>query len=488
MFSLSHRAKGGSVFSLSSLANYLKQSPSSFSYYSPRCILYLLLLFFLPTQLGKHFWPSFSSVAGIRIDYLSPTIYVTDVLITMLFAVTCYEVFRKKKAALALRHISRFLLQNVFFSASLISFVVGACLSATPLLSSYYLLRFGEIVFVAYSTKWFLETSPASVRLFIVVLLVTLFLESSLGIFQFFLQHSLEGVMYFFGERSISPGMPGVAFASISGELVLRPYGTFSHPNALAGFLLVTGGIVGSLLYLRKNDKALKAISVFLCSFAAIALMLTLSRTAIIVFACSLLVLLVIFYRSFIIRIISFLQHTSLGSLRFHLISTVVAGMLLLGFLLTPVITNRFLAQDFFGESYHERLILAVAALEMMFDNPFYGVGIGQFISELPAYVPSFYFSLLQPVHSIFLLLLAETGVVGVVGVASIVVVGIRKQIRNKNKVVLLPLCLCLLLGVSDHYLLTQQQGRLMIAVVLGILFVDSKMLGHRLMKNTKKG
>ena len=44
-------------------------------------ILFFLLLLLLPVQLGRHFWPEFALVFGIRIDYLSPTIYLTDLLV-----------------------------------------------------------------------------------------------------------------------------------------------------------------------------------------------------------------------------------------------------------------------------------------------------------------------------------------------------------------------------------------------------------------------
>ena len=43
--------------------------------------LFYLLLLLLPTQLGKHFWPTFSYVLGTRVDYLSPTLYLTDIII-----------------------------------------------------------------------------------------------------------------------------------------------------------------------------------------------------------------------------------------------------------------------------------------------------------------------------------------------------------------------------------------------------------------------
>ena len=36
----------------------------------------------IPTQLGLHFWPEWSKVAGIRVDYLSPVLYLTDIFWT----------------------------------------------------------------------------------------------------------------------------------------------------------------------------------------------------------------------------------------------------------------------------------------------------------------------------------------------------------------------------------------------------------------------
>ena len=44
-------------------------------------ILFFLFLLFLPTQLGKHFFLDFSYLSGVRVDYLAPTIYLTDTII-----------------------------------------------------------------------------------------------------------------------------------------------------------------------------------------------------------------------------------------------------------------------------------------------------------------------------------------------------------------------------------------------------------------------
>src|ERR1035437_8081006 len=48
-------------------------------------LFFYLLILFLPTQLGKHFWPNSSFVYGLRLDYLSPTLYFTDILILLIF-------------------------------------------------------------------------------------------------------------------------------------------------------------------------------------------------------------------------------------------------------------------------------------------------------------------------------------------------------------------------------------------------------------------
>ena len=45
-----------------------------------------LLLLLLPSQLGLHFWPGWALVNGIRVDYLSPTFYLTDLIIFIIWA------------------------------------------------------------------------------------------------------------------------------------------------------------------------------------------------------------------------------------------------------------------------------------------------------------------------------------------------------------------------------------------------------------------
>ena len=65
-------------------------------------ILLFLTVLFLPTQLGKHFWPSFSFIYSLPIDYLSPVIYFWDLLVVSLFSVFLLQKKHINKTALNL--------------------------------------------------------------------------------------------------------------------------------------------------------------------------------------------------------------------------------------------------------------------------------------------------------------------------------------------------------------------------------------------------
>ena len=47
-------------------------------------LLFYLILFLLPANLAKHFPVASSYVSGILVDYLIPTVYLTDILIIIL--------------------------------------------------------------------------------------------------------------------------------------------------------------------------------------------------------------------------------------------------------------------------------------------------------------------------------------------------------------------------------------------------------------------
>ncbi|MEN9407363.1 MAG: hypothetical protein RLZZ455_579 [Candidatus Parcubacteria bacterium] len=482
MFFPSHKGKAVSAFLLSSHARFLKSIFVLLHHFSIFDLLFILTVSLLPTQLGKHFWPDFSYVAGIRVDYLSPTLYLTDVLLLLLFIVYSRDVYRRRKN-LDPQRLWRLVRRNIPILIGITAVIVGIIASPTPLLSGVIALRVGEIVFFALCTKKFVERAIQNAQLLLVALLGSVLFESVLAILQFVRQGSLGGAWYFLGERAMLPTTPGASLASLHGVLYLRAYGTFSHPNVLAGFILVSASLVVALI---KNVHARNRVLIYrlapLSLFVFLALVFTLSRT-VLAFLVVMLISAVIVYR----QRLRFLLKSEMAKSKKISITLLVISTIIIAVLVFPLIISRYIAPDFLGESFVERVILANAAVQLLLSHPLYGVGLGQFIPSLPKVIQVVTHSMLQPVHSVFLLVLSETGLAGFIGMTAVIYKGVRFQINQKKYLYLLPIIVCLLLGIGDHYLLTQQQGRMFLAISLGILFVRTKSFGHRSTKNTKK-
>lgn len=397
-------------------------------------IVFYSLILFLPTQLGKHFWPSWSLVYGQRIDYLSPTLYLTDIFIIALFIIA----FAKRQV----RIHPFFLLLIAFLSFSIF-------LSKSPMPGWYLLLKMCEMTFVA----WYISslTKQVMAKLGLVIGIGIIF-ESLLALLQFFLHSSVGGLFYFFGERTFTSDTPGIANASIHGALVLRPYATFSHPNVLAGFLLIGLLLVWYLTETEKNFSKIFLTTVTLIGLGG--LLLTLSRSAI---------LLGLF-------VVVFLLTKRINKKRAIQIGFVIIAL----FLSSPLFFYRF-SFSTFDEPFSVRVQLLEAALRMISTHPLLGVGLGNFISSLPSS------SLLQPVHNVIFLWVSETGLVGALFLVVFLTLLIKKikktwqglSSTQRWKFIFLPVSLfCLFaLGMVDHYFLTLQQGQLLAAVVIGLIW-----------------
>lgn len=469
--------------------------------------LYFLLLLFLPTQLGKHFWPLDAFVLGQRIDYLSPTIYTTDILLVLLLLIYLRNLSNPGnllKESKKILGIFLLLSINIFFSENRFE-------------SVYETLKLAEMAFLILYTGivWKKAFQIASLAFTFGIIF-----ESILATIQFFHQGSLNGVFYYFGERMFSSATPGIANASINGELVLRPYGTFSHPNVLAAYLVI--GMTILITRFTIYDSRFKKVSIGV-SFVlgTSALFLTLSRVAIIVWllvCCFLFVK--IYWKN--IQNIRLRLSISAGQAKYLIINGILSLFIIVFVIFSPIFP-RFTQLTLRDESIVLREQLAADAFQMIFAHPFTGVGLHSFLTALPSYdfrregsslQP---FPTLQPVHNIFLLIGAETGFIGLwLAVAFIIWLYIRlyKNYRHcegrSNPVINIPtglhetaslknglarsdgksLSLLLLtevifLGSFDHYFLTLQQGQLLLSLVLGICLSirESRSTRHELRK-----
>ena len=409
--------------------------------------IYFLILLFLPLGLGRHFWPAFSYVSGIRIDYLSPTIYLTDFLIIFLLALWAVEKRRNIKKVLQ-KVNSKFVLFSVIL-------LLGVFLSGNIFLGFYGFLKFLEFSFVSFYTASSIKKYSQFIKI-VKVLSIGILFESLLSIAQYFHQGSLNGIFYFFGERFITPGTLGAANASLNGALVLRPYGTFSHPNVLAGYLAVFMSALLFSIDFRKRRLTSCFFSLAL-TLSSVALFLTLSRVSIFVW---LTVLLLYFFKKI-----------NTNKKAFFL-SALFLLAVVLGIYFSPF-QSRLLSIRVNDQAVTQRLELTRGAWSMFVKNPILGVGINNFLTNISLYQkPTGLSFFLQPVHNIFLLILSQAGVVGFLFFALFMKKTLVKINGTNPKIKLLLFVLIyeiFALGFFDHYFLTLQQGQLILSFVLGI-------------------
>lgn len=426
-------------------------------------ILFSLLIFFLPTQLGKHFWPSFSIVDGIRVDYLSPTLYGTDVLVGLLF----FSWFLRKAVAKPKTETQQYVFTLKQFTPGVKLFMVFVSYLAITIAFSgrvvggiYGLIKFLEFSFLAFYIAGTIRQTKQILWMLQLWSVSALF-ESLLAIAQYWRHSSLGGVFYFFGERFFTAETPGIANASVNGELILRPYATFSHPNVLAGYLLIT--LLLALFFFPQQKKFWKKVLlVAILIVGTIALLLTLSRVAILLWTILLGILLV---RDLI-------RHARIKKGQVFVWTVLLIGFVSLIFV-SPV-SSRIFRTSLTEQSVVQREAFADAAWQMIIHRPV-GVGLGNFLPSLATMQQPFSSAYdVQPVHNIFLLTAAETGIIGLI----VLLWFLFKTYKN---LLILPYALSLgisltallVLGMFDHYLLTLQQGQLLFVVVIGLCWAD---------------
>jgi len=384
----------------------------------------------LPIQLGKHFWTPASYVLGLRIDYLSPTVYLTDILILAILIWGARKTFSFRG-----RRRPVWLLLLVFI-------IINCLLAQNHQAAFYKLFKLVEMVFLGI----YFSKSHLSAVDFQLPLSLAIIYSSLIAVAQFFKQSSLGGLFYWLGERSFSVSTPGIAKVVWQGHWLLRSYGTFSHPNALAGFLLVAMIL---LVGIRPKSRVVNILRwpSFVLGLAAV--LASFSR---LVWAAGILMILFFIFFQPIKKIKKWL-------------SLVMGVGLMFAFSWNLWQQNSFL----------KRVELDKVALQMIRAHPLIGVGLNNFIFRLPEFWPKvkvIYW--LQPVHNIFLLVAAETGLIGLLIFSGFLFLTLRRLFINKNRPLLAALIAILFTGFFDHYWLTLQQPQLLLTILLGFCWVDT--------------
>jgi O-antigen ligase len=399
----------------------------------------LSLLFLLPTQLAYHFWPSWAFVFGLRMDLLAPSIYLTDILIAILFLITI-ATDRKTLFLLLVKH-------KIFLALFLV-FVVSNCVLSTSLPESVYKwIKLFEYSFCGY---YFYKQQILRLSQIVRTIFYSVLVFSIIGFLQFFKGGTLGGVFYYLGERTFNLSTPGIALVSLNGAEHLRAYSTFSHPNSLAGYL------GASILFILLSGKLKRSVFNILGLFLIVAcFFVTFSVSA----------YLGMFFA------FSFLLITNKRLLK----QTILAYLLfaIVGSLTLPLVSPWFLKTfPLIGQNISQRLDLAYIAGQLISQNLLLGVGHGTFIVTIPLFKGIFSYSwLLQPVHNIFLLVLSETGIIGLLVFCYLIYKTVVKLLELNKVFLLIPLVFIVFTGLFDHYTLTLQQNSILFSLFIGISF-----------------
>lgn len=406
---------------------------------------FYLLILFLPTQFGKHFWPQFSFIQGFRLDYLSPTIYLTDILIILII------IFSKEKIITFFKKQNK---KNILLIFLLfLSLFIGVINSENPKAGLYGILKITEYLFLGIYIITSFEN--LSKKYILSILFFGVIFESALSFLQVFKNGSLNGIFYFLGERFFNSQTPGIANASVNGQLFLRPYATFSHPNALAGYLIFAMAFI--TVYKKYVSSKIFFLTILIGSMT---LLLTLSRIAILTW---------IIYLIFLFCVPFFKKYKN--NISNKNVATGISAVILLIFLMFAFFQNTLFVQRFIKtriveESFVQREYLINQSLNMFNKNPVFGVGVNNYYNNLEKSKEKTLF--IQPVHNIFLLVLSETGLIGITYFLFIFYKALKSAFVNNKKINSFVLTtLLIILGMFDHYFLTLQQGQIMFVLIL---------------------
>lgn len=361
----------------------------------------------IPSQLGKHFWPNFAFINGVRVDYLSPTIYLTDILLVV-GTLTLIGKIKMKKIT---QFIPIILLLLLFFCFYLLRAPIKQ-------LFLYRLVQYLKIALVALI---FRVSTASEKRFFLKGLVATCIYTLVLALLQIWQQGSLQGLWWFLGERAFTINSPGVSTVSVFGQKIIRPYATFSHPNSLAGFFLVV------FFLFRLSQLG------WLSILPATLVIASLSKISI----------------TIMIILFLFQELKKNTSCRICKLAKILLGLWLVYFSLL-----------FKGSpnSLTERVISWLTAINTIFKNPL-GATPGHYLQSPPLSTP-------QPIHNVFLLLITEYGILAVVPFL-LFYKNLIKTLAHKKTILF---TVILTTGFFDHYWLTLQQNMLLLGVVMAII------------------
>lgn len=395
-------------------------------------IVFGAFLFLLPFQIQMVLITTSLFLQGKFNPYTTFFLTFSDILLAVLLVLIGIDLFLDKKK----EKQSKYFFLLVIFLLAFIIINWGTyfwALDKKAVIAEGSRLILGILIpFCLLISKYFKNNQGILIKIFI----ASMGIQTVIGITQFLTQSSIG--LYSLGESHISSTEPGIAKIDILDKKIVRPYGTFPHPNIFAGFLILATFL--SFQIIKKEKYRFLLIILFV-----LILILTLSRSAWLALSAGILTLLILYRKKI--------------SIPFLISGGILISILVISII--PIVVNRLSLNDL---ALQERLSGIETSFKMIQKNPL-GVGAGNFTPNLQSYTqtklaPWEY----QPVHNILLLAYSESGIQGMLILLAFIISLLIISI-TKNRPGLIYFVPFLIIMSLDHYLLTIPQGQILFAL-----------------------
>ena len=443
-------------------------------------ILFYLFIFIIPFQIREFiFWSGN--------EWNSVFLYLGDVLFGLVLVLWFLRIKQKKSKFLKK---SDFLIL-VFLLIAIIS-LFTASNSEIAIFRFIKLLEFVLLFFYVKNAIPIYKSHPNDTNKIYKILIASGVFQSVLAIVQFINQKSLG--LKFIEAGVFDPNMSGVANFIYNGERIMRAYGSFSHPNVLAAFLLLAIFCFYALHLRFQSTNRIRMIQIILFFLLIFGLFLTFSRTALLVFLfISLAFFLIKFFQ--IRPLLHTEQRILLGKKLIKLSSLFLISCILCLAILWPFLKARFFSLSLEEQAIDLRFFYNKMAFAMIKEKPLFGVGIGGFVWHSQNYevflqaaskvagseespltvkgsvddkIPDWLF---QPVHNIYLLIGVEMGIIGLV-VFLLFIISLlwrRLSLLGEAQPLTFLVIAFLIIALTDHYFWTLHSGGIMFWLSLAL-------------------
>lgn len=412
-------------------------------------VLYVFV-FLLPWQTRYIF--NYLKLGNEYYEYGKLSIYLSEIVLVVLFLVFVINWI--------INGISKSRVRKSFtFSfLFLVAVSLGCVVAYDKQMFSYSILRLSEVIFLLFV----LSKIKFSFFKVAISFVASTLIHAILGIYQFFSQTILANKYLGIAEQASSNF--GVSVLKNDAGRFLRAYGGMSHPNILGGFIVISISFL-LIIFLKYYSRVNSIIKIWICLtlFAlSMGLVLTFSRSAYFALFISMVFLLVYFiYKKQFNEIVPFMVILSLFlAINFFIFHDLI-------------VTRMFSSDVSLDVSGIERVELNKQAFSVIKSNALLGVGLGNYIphvfsndvNKLEAWQ-------YQPVHNIFLLILSETGVIGLFMFLLILIFSFIEKIRSGgyfNFILFGILLSVIIISLLDHYFITSFSGLLMLFIIISL-------------------